>query len=305
MGDVAPVGVPSRRSGSPPRSDGPAPPERRFAHTAEGRRIAYVEAGAGRDAVLVHGMMMTADDMRLGPMPALARSFRCVAVDRPGHGWSDHRRGFDASLWGQMETLRGAVRALGLERPVICGHSFGGAISLAYAMAHPDEIAGAVALAPICFPEPRLEQALFGARALPVAGDLLSRALGGTCDPVLLPALWRAMFLPQTMPDAFAAGFPFDRAGRPDQMVAEAENAVALWPDLARSALGYATCRAPVRILCGTADLVVNGLTQAAPAAALIPGARLDWLPGVGHMLHHGRADAVVAAMRDGRFSGG
>lgn len=295
--------VPFPQAGAAARPERAASPDRAYAHTAGGRRIAYVRDGEGADVVLVHGTLMTADDMRLGPMPALARRHRCTAFDRPGHGWSDHRRGADASLWGQMEVLRGAVLALGLERPVILGHSFGGAVALAYAMAHPDEIAGAVALAPICFPELRMEQLLLGPRALPVAGDLLSRALGATLDPVLLPLLWRAMFLPQPMPDAFAAGFPFARAGRPDQMVSEAENAAAMWPDLARSAMGYAGCRAPVRVLCGTADLVVNGMTQGAMAAALIPGARLGWLPGVGHMLHHARPDAVadaVAALLEG-----
>ncbi|MGI4764524.1 MAG: alpha/beta fold hydrolase [Janthinobacterium lividum] len=273
------------------------PAERRYAETGEGRRIAYVEAGSGPGVVLIHGTLMTADDMRLGPMPALSQAFRCVAVDRPGHGWSDHVRGADASLWAQMETIRGAVRTLGLDRPVICGHSFGGAVALAYAQAHPDEIAGAVALAPICFPEPRLEQMLFGARAYPLAGDLLSRAMGVTLDTVLLPTLWHAMFLPQRMPDAFAAEFPFARAGSADQMVCEAENAVAMWPDLTRSALGYASCRATVRVLCGTADLVVNTLTQGAAAAAVMPRARFDWLPGLGHMLHHARPDAVVEAV--------
>ena len=280
-----------------PRPERPVPADRRLVHTAQGRRLAYVEGGAGRDVVLVHGALLTADDMRLGPMPALARSSRCVAFDRPGHGWSDHRRGADGSLWGQMETLRGAVRALGLERPVICGHSFGGAVALAYAMAHPDEIAGAVALAPICFPEPRLEQVLFGPRAVPVAGDLLSRAMGATLDPALLRALCRAMFLPQAMPRAFAAAFPFAQAARPDQTVSAGENAMALWPDLLRSAMGYAGCRAPVRILCGTADIVVNGFTQGGPAAALIPTARIGWLAGAGHMLHHAHPDAVVDAV--------
>ena len=273
------------------------PAHRRFAQTAEGRTIAYVEAGAGRDVVLIHGTLMTADDMRLGPMPALSQAFRCIAFDRPGHGWSDHVRGADASLWAQMETIRGAVRALGLERPVICGHSFGGAVALAYAQAHPDEIAGAVALAPICFPEPRLEQLLFGPRANPLAGDLLSRAMEVTLDTVLLPTLWRAMFLPQQMPQGFAAEFPFARAGSADQLVNEAENAVAMWLDLTRSVLGYAACRAPVRMLCGTADLVVNNQTQGAIAAAVMPTARFAWLHGLGHMLHHARPDAVVDAV--------
>ena len=160
---------------------GPAPP-RRFVGTAAGRRIAYAETGAGPPAVLVHGTLMTADDMRLGPMEALARRFHCIAFDRPGHGWSDHVRGADASLWAQAATLRDAVQALGLSRPVICGHSYGGAVALAYGLAYPDEVSGIVALAPICFPEPRLEHLLFGPRAVPAAGDVPprpSRSRGG------------------------------------------------------------------------------------------------------------------------------
>ena len=298
--------VPFRR---PARSAGPEAvhdpgSDRRFAVTADGRRIAYVGAGVGPDVVLIHGTLMTADDMRLGPMDALARDFRCTAFDRPGHGWSDHRRGADASVWSQAATLRAAVRALGLSRPVLCGHSFGGAGALAYGLEHPDDVAGVVALAPICFPEPRLEQALFGPRAVPGAGDLLSRLLGATLDPVLLPALWRAMFLPQPMPDRFAAAFPFARAGRPEQIVAEAENAAALWADLTRSALAYGRCAVPVRILCGGADIVVNALTPGGRAAAVIPGARFQLVPGAGHMLHHfdpGIVVAAVAALAAGR----
>ena len=105
------------------------------------------------------------------------------------------------------------------------------------------------------------------------------------------------MFLPQTMPDAFAAAFPFHRAGRPDQILNEGENAAAMWFDLARSALSYSTCRAKVRILYGTGDIVVSGPLHAVQAAALIPGARLDLLHGIGHMLHHIRPDAVTDAV--------
>ena len=246
----------------------------------------------------MHGTLMTADDMSLGPVPTLSRDFRCIAFDRPGHGWSDHRRGADASLWSQLATIRDAVRALGLVRPVICGHSFGGALALAYGLAHPDEVSGIVALAPICFAEPRLEQMLFGVRVPPVWGDALSTVLGATLDPICLPALWRAMFLPQMMPKRFVDGFPFARAGRAEQIVADAENAVASWPDLVRSALLYHSCTAPVHILCGGADMVVSAVTQGMTASAMIPGARYTLLPGVGHMLHHVRTDAIESAIQ-------
>ncbi len=263
-----------------------------------GRALCYAEAGSGPDVLLIHGTLTTLDDMRLGPMETLSRHFHIVAVDRPGHGGSDHDRLGDASPWARAATIRDAAHALALRRPVICGHSFGGAVALACGMAYPDEVAGVVAVAPICFPELRLEHLLFEARAMPLWGDTLAGAMGASLDPAMLALLWRAMFLPQAMPPRYAAEFPFALAGRPEQTVAEGENAVALWPGLARSALGYAACRVPVRVLCGNADIVVNTLTHGFPAARMIPNARFELLPGIGHMLHHFRIDAVEAAVR-------
>ncbi|MDB5592352.1 alpha/beta hydrolase [Enterovirga sp.] len=270
--------------------------ERRLVSIPEGSPVAYLEAGSGPDLVLIHGSLVNADDMRLGPMSALAERFRVVAFDRPGHGLSERARPTDGSVWRQAELLRAAAVALGLRRPVLVGHSFGGAVALAWAMSFPEEVAGVAALAPICFPELRLEHLLFAPRAVPVAGQVLAQTLHLTADPLLLPTLWRAMFLPQSMPDAFARGFSFDLAGRSVQTVREGENAASLFADLSRSALGYPTCRVPVRFLCGSADIVVNNHLHGRAAASLIPSASFAWLPGIGHMLHHMRQAEVVAA---------
>ncbi|MCJ2087445.1 alpha/beta hydrolase [Methylobacterium sp. E-005] len=269
---------------------------RTLVRLTEDRTIAYAETGSGPDLVAIHGTLMCLEDLWLGPVPALAEHFRVVAVDRPGHGFSVRPRGDAADLWDQAARIRDAVQRLGLRRPVILGHSFGGAVALAYAMLHPDEIAGVVAVAPICFPEPRLEQVLFGPRALPFGGDRLSRLLGATSDKALLPLLWNAMFFPKTMPETVARHFPFDLAARPAQITAEGEDAGWLWPGLTRSLLAYPTLRVPVHLVAGSADLVVNSALHAQRAARMIPDARLDLLPGAGHMLHHFHADAIVRA---------
>ncbi|MCJ2072981.1 alpha/beta hydrolase [Methylobacterium sp. J-030] len=269
---------------------------RRILHLSDDRTIAYAENGSGPDLVAIHGTLMCLEDLWLGPVPALAEHFRVVAVDRPGHGFSLRPRGRAADLWDQAARIRDAVRQIGLHKPVILGHSFGGAVALAYGMLHPEEIAGVVAVAPICFPELRLEQMLFGPRALPFGGEPLSHMLGATSDKALLPLLWNAMFLPGTMPEIMARAFPFDLAARPAQITAEGEDAGWLWPGLTRSMLGYPTLRVPVRLLAGSADLVVNTALHAQRATGLIPDAQLDLLPGSGHMLHHFHAAAVVRA---------
>lgn len=282
----------------PPRQGKPAAPDRRIVRSTDGRGIAYVEAGSGPDLVLIHGSLMALEDMWLGPMTALSRHFRVIAVDRPGHGASDRIRFQDGSPWNQAAIIRDAMKALGLHRPVLVGHSFGGAVALSYAMSFPEDVAGVVAVAPICFPEPRLEQVLFGPRAVPIFGDALAFSGGPAFDAAILPLLWRAMFLPQEMPARVAAEFPFAWVRRPAPMIANGEDAAALWPGLTRSALAYATCPVPVRILGGEADIVVNNLFHGWNAARLLPDAQFDLIAGAGHMLHHFHIEEIVAAAR-------
>jgi pimeloyl-ACP methyl ester carboxylesterase len=270
---------------------------RRIVELPDHRTLACVEEGSGPAVVLLHGTLMTLEDMALGPMAALSEHYKTISIDRPGHGRSRRHRLYDASPWRQAEIIHAGLVQIGVERPVVVGHSSGGAVALAYGMLFPDDTAGVVALAPVCFPEPRLEQMLFGARAHPWLGDVLSSASAASFDPLMLSGLWQAMFLPQIMPRIFETQFPFDLARRPGQMTAEGEDALALGPGLVRSAASYTQCRVPVRILGGSADIVVNNVLHGALAARLIANAQFSLLPGAGHMFHHFQIDPIVAAI--------
>jgi len=278
------------------RTADPAVP-RRSVSLGEGRSLAYAEAGEGPPLVLIHGTLLALEDMWLALEPRLSRHHRVIAVDRPGHGLSARHRLVDASPWRQATLIHEALRSLGIERPIVIGHSFGGTVALCYGLLFPEETAGLLALAPLCFPEIRLEQILFGPRFTPGLGEMIGPLLAGTSDPTLLPLLWRAIFLPQIMPEAVAKSFPFALASGPERMIAEGEDALSVWPALSRAALSYTRCTVPVGILGGTADLVVNNALQGALAARAIPQARFDWVPGAGHMLHHFHQDTVAAAV--------
>ena len=272
-------------------------PRREVAHLSDGRSIAFAQAGAGPDCLLIHGTLMLLDDMWLGPTPLLSQRLRVTAVDRPGHGLSARRRLVDASPWTQAAILHEFAQSRGLRRPVVVGHSFGGTVALAYAALYPDEVVGVVALAPPCLPELRLELPLFGPRGVPGIGEWQAPVAGRTSDLLLLPLLWQAIFLPQAMPDTFAERFPFDLAARPASMVVEGENAVALDPALARLAMAYHRCRTPTRIFGGTADIVVNNAVQGRIAAGLMPDASFEWVAGCGHMIHHVAPERVCDAV--------
>ena len=279
-----------------PRSHAPPNPSALAEHyvsTPEGNRLHYYEGGAGRDVILIHGALVTADDPLIALKDALAPGHRIVAFDRPGHGLSARPRG-QTSVWMQAESIRDGVNKLGLSRPVLVGHSYGAAVAVAYAMRHPQEIAGVVAISPIAFPEPRLEHFLFGPRGLPFVGEALAATLGPVQDAITLPLLWEAMFWPQRMPQNYRARFPFDRVRPQRRIQAEGEDALAIGPDLMRSALQYATCRARVHVLASDVDLVTSPDLHARRLARRLPNATLTIRHGLGHMLHHfAQADVV------------
>ncbi len=271
-------------------------PRRHDLPLSDGCSLHAAQGGSGPDVVLVHGSLSLLEDMLIGPYEALAAQFRVTAVDRPGHGRSGRPR-LQGSIWRQADALNEASGRLRLERPVVVGHSFGGAVALAWALRHPASIAGLVLLAPIAFPEPRLEHLLFGPRAVPLAGDLIARTSAPAFDALAAPALARAMFWPQEVPDRMRAEFPLQLLLEPRHMQAEGEDALEAIPDLARAAMLYPTCRLPVRILAGSQDRVVNPSLHGRLLARLLRRAEFSRIEGLGHMLHHFAQPEIVAAV--------
>jgi len=71
---------------------------------------------------------------------------KIVAFDRPGHGQSQRPRHGDATVEVQASLLHDALKQLHIVRPIMVGHSWGGALALVYAITYPKEVAGLVLL---------------------------------------------------------------------------------------------------------------------------------------------------------------
>lgn len=259
--------------------------------------LTYGQRGKGRDVLYLHGALTTFEEGFIGLGPTLAKCVRLTAIDRPGHGGSGTLPG-GGSIWTQADVITEACSELGLVRPIVIGHSFGGAVAMAMALHSPKAISGVIALAPIAFPELRAELTLFGPRALPGVGPAWT-ALARSTDPALLPGLWNGMFLPQAMTETFRAGFPFEKAGMPDRLQAEGADALLLAAGLAKAARLYDRCVVPVHILQGDRDMVVNPVLHGRRLAETLPDARFTWLEGLGHMAHHFAPEAVLAAVEN------
>ncbi len=99
------------------------------AHAADGTSIAYAESGDGPPLVLVHGI--TENRHAWDPIiPALGEHWRVVAVDLRGHGESDRSAPYDPVTLGS--DVASVVSELGLDAPLVVGHSLGGIVVTAY-----------------------------------------------------------------------------------------------------------------------------------------------------------------------------
>ena len=97
--------------------------------------------------LLLHGLVAGADSFRrLGN--ELPEDRRVVALDLPGGGYSDRPCEGDVSFRGTAEIVAETLAALGLERPVIVGHSYGGAIALELAAWRPELLDAMILIAP-------------------------------------------------------------------------------------------------------------------------------------------------------------
>ncbi len=133
------------------------PPHGSFREIA-GQTVHYVDTrpdpGGDRLPVfLIHGASANLDELRAALGAKLADR-RVVAFDRPGHGHSERGRRAMASPVEQARIAAGLLDALGIERAVVVGHSWGASVAAALAVHHPDKVAGLVFVAPATHPWP-------------------------------------------------------------------------------------------------------------------------------------------------------
>ena len=275
-------------------------PEEKTLDLGSGRTLHLVQEGEGPDVVLLHGMLATGRDWLIGPFDGLVGlGCRVTTLDRPGHGRSRRPR-FEGTPRDQAKQIHAGLAELGVDRPLLVGHSFGGLVSLAYAELFPGAVAGLVLVAPVAFPEPRiLEHTLLAPRALPLVGPAFSVGAEKSFDLPMLKLVQRLMFSPQPVPGAWEKSYPYKDVLDPAALVFEGEDSASMLPMSPAGTINVARIKAPAHILTGTSDKIIEDERQAKRLARLMPNARLTEVEGVGHMLHHVRPELVLEAVRE------
>lgn len=272
------------------------PPSGQFIE-AGGIRQHVIDRGSGPPLVMIHGAYGAAADFEASLMPRTAPRYRSIAVDRPGHGYTDAGNDADIALPdAQARKLRAALQAIDVRRPVLLGFSYGGAVALSYALQYPDEIAALVLVNPATHPWRRNPPMPFGVADAPVVGPLLKHTIVTPAGMLLKDTAVDSVFAPDPVPESFGNA-PVALGLRPNDYAATAQEIRALDDFLRRQMPQYPSLRMPVAIVINDQDKSVVSAVHGRQLAAVLADVELIVTDGGGHPLHFSRPASVLAAI--------
>lgn len=248
--------------------------------------------------VLLHGNGSMLNDVALSIFGPLAKTHRVIAFDRPGFGYSERPRDRVWTPEEQATLLRDALRALGVDRPVLYGHSFGAPVVVTFALMYPEETRGVVAASGYYYPTRRIDSLLAWVSVLPVLGPVMRNTVMPVEGAVFGKLAVKVLFDPAEISPTYDE-FPSSLALRPGQLRAAGEDGTTLRAWAKRISPHYREINVPVMLVSGAEDRVVSYRTHSLRLSREIPGARLRIWPETGHMVHHTRASEVIGSVED------
>ena len=269
----------------------------------DGLPVHVLERGQGKGppVILIHGASVNLRDWSFSLMDRLARGGpwggrRVIAMDRPGFGYSKRGPG----RWSparQAAHLRQAAVALGVEKPIVVGHSWGGAVAVAWGLDFPQDVTGVVPVSGATMPW-GAGATVFQTLGLGRIGvdyyqaNLSRRAEEGSVESFVARA-----FRPQQPPPGYIEYVGAPLSLRAATLEANAQDLASLHLGLRDMAPRYPDMRVPVEVVHGELDWLLGVDQHVTEFAASLADVNTAVAEGVGHMAHHARPDLLEAAI--------
>jgi pimeloyl-ACP methyl ester carboxylesterase len=263
--------------------------------SVEGARVHFVIKGAGRPVVLIHGNPGSCQDWTRLYSPIASR-YCAFAFDRPGHGHSERQNHRDITVDVQARVLHAALAELGVERPIIVGHSWGGALALVYALEFPERLSGAVLLAPAVYESDDGVSFISKLPALPFVGDLVNSLFTPLIGSWVVRNDLTKAFAPDPIPKHYLRHV-ISEWTRPKKVKWYSVDDFLLNGSLPKFTPRYSEIHVPVAIVTGDSDLIVPAAENAHRLHQALPKSHLNILPKTGHQIPVTRPQAVVDAI--------
>lgn len=242
--------------------------------------------GAGEPVFLIHGASSHIGTWEPTIVPMLKERYFVSAYDRPGMGYTTDRPQGADTLALQAQVAAGVIERLGLTRPVVVAHSWGGAVALRLALDRPDLLSGLVLIAPVAYEWPGGVDWYNYWSANPLSGWLFNNVIAQPFAGASVKSGMEGAFAPSVPPDGWLEAARVSLAARPESLRANGEDLVAAKREVTAQQARYPEIKVPVAILVGDGDRVVSPSIHAMHLAQVLPNARIEVLRGVGHLPH-------------------
>jgi pimeloyl-ACP methyl ester carboxylesterase len=192
--------------------------------------------------------------------------------------------------------LHAALEQLNVEQPILVGHSWGGALAVTYALEFPDDLSGAVLLAPAVYESDDGVSFLAKVPAWPVVGDLVNFLFTPLVGAWIVREDLQKAFAPDAVPKHYLRHV-LSEWTRPKKVKWYSVDDALLNESLPKFTPRYSEIRVPVVIVTGDSDLIVPAKENAHRLYEALPHAELVVLEKTGHQIPFTRPDAVIDAI--------
>ena len=274
-------------------------------HFLTRKKVANIENQGNAPVVLIHGSSGSSADMELAFFDAFPDDIDLYAFDRPGIGWSKTKLSplEMSNPIKQAEAIHMAVKKLKLDKPIIVGHSWGGAVAIAYAKQFGNEISGAVSLAGVAYPWKGPYGWYDVLLTTPVFNHIFTRLFLNKMGQLYVPLSIKAIFEPEAARGDYREAAQAEIILRPSTIINNSYYSLNLRRHLKTMSEKYNDIKTPLLIVAGNRDYIVHSKSQSERLHNEVAGSEYMLFKGAGHMPHH--TQTQILAEKIGRMSKG
>ncbi len=260
--------------------------------------IHYTDIGSGKPIILLHSQ--PANERQFDLLKnKLKESHRVISIDRPGMGYSEGPKiNSSERLFIQAKIISKLIRQITDEKPIIVGHSYGGALALNIALYDEKNIEKLVLVNTVSHP--------WNSDNIWLPFKIISSPFIGKIFANTYAMLYGKSVIHRSADDNFPNNSPttdfIKRIGaeltlRPKTLESYALDAINLRTSLSKQYLDYDKLKLPITIIAGIGDRVTPNKTHSFQLHNQIRHSELIKLEGVEHSIPELRPDIIQSIL--------
>ena len=246
--------------------------------------IHWTEQGKGETIILIHGLGGNNHNFNY-MLPELSKKYHVISIDRIGSAWSTRQDFNYANLNAQADAIVDLIDQESFQRPLLIGHSLGGAFSLSVGIRFPDKVRG---LALICPASMAIDATPDIFRDLEVSSStgrvFLANFLSGPFGLMKQKKFLTELFKPEPITPGFDIKGGAILSRLPSQFQTTCEDLIAAKESQNDVVSKLGDLEVPMHVLFAEDDVILNAQHHGV-AFCETTGARLVMIPKTGHML--------------------